>query len=68
MNVQLVESLVQQILALPVEEQDLFKEKLLVESSELASSALMRLAQRGQAFDFLNEEPDLYTLADGEPL
>lgn len=28
----------------------------------------MRLAQQGGAFDFLHDEPDLYTLKDGEPI
>lgn len=29
---------------------------------------LARIAERGGSFDFLAEEPDIYTLEDGEPL
>jgi hypothetical protein len=28
----------------------------------------MQLAMQGGAFDFLHDEPDLYTLEDGEPI
>jgi hypothetical protein len=35
---------------------------------ELSSSDLAALAQDGGAFDWLADEPDLYTIADGEPV
>ena len=29
---------------------------------------IMALADSGSSFDFLNNEPDLYTITDGEPI
>ena len=65
MNTKLVESLVQVILSLSAQERSLLEEKLFFDSS---SYDLMRLAQQGGAFDFLHDEPDLYTLKDGEAI
>ena len=36
--------------------------------SSPSTNELMVLAQSGGAFDFLNHEPDLYTINDGEPV
>ena len=36
--------------------------------SEPSTQELMHLADRGGAFDFLHDEPDLYTIEDGEPI
>lgn len=38
--------------------------KLHMESDEVPIVGLMRLAERGGAFDWLDEEPDLYTVDD----
>ena len=35
---------------------------------EVTSADLARLAERGGAFDWLAEEPDIYSALDGEPL
>ena len=37
-------------------------------SDDLTSTDLTALAQHGGSFDWLAEEPDLYTVEDGEPL
>jgi hypothetical protein len=34
----------------------------------LSAAELATLAERGGSFDWLANEPDLYTLADGEPV
>ena len=68
MNTKLVESLVQVILSLSAQERSLLEEKLFFDSSSPSSRDLMRLAQQGGAFDFLHDEPDLYSLKDGEPI
>lgn len=68
MNIKLVESLVQIIHSLSAEEQSLLEEKLFFDRSEPSSSELMNLALQGGAFDFLYDEPDLYSLDDGEPV
>ena len=33
-----------------------------------SAKELENLAQTGGAFDFLHDEPDIYTLEDGEPI
>ena len=68
MNTKLVDSIIQLIMTLPEEEQGLLKEKLLIETSVPSTTELMQLAQNGASLDFLYEEPDLYTLEDGEPI
>ncbi len=35
---------------------------------DLPATAIMALAQRGGAFDRLNDEPEIYTANDGEPV
>jgi hypothetical protein len=66
MNTQLVESLVKIIQALSTEDRSLLEERLFFDTSEFSTRELMQLTQRSQAFDFLQDEPDLYTLEDGE--
>ena len=66
MNTKLVESLAQIIFSLSKDEQILLKEKLFLELSEPSTDEIMQLAQTGKSLDFLNNEPDLYTLEDGE--
>jgi hypothetical protein len=68
MNTKLVESLLQAILSLSDEERSLLEEKLFFDSSEPSTSDLMLLAQTGGTFNFLENEPDIYSLDDGEPI
>jgi len=67
MNTQLVESLIQVINSLSVEERALLEEKLFVTPAPPSTAELINLAQCGGSFNFLHAEPDLYTLEDGEP-
>jgi hypothetical protein len=66
-NTKLVESLVAVIRALSQEERSLLESKLFGEISEPSTPEIMQLAEKGSSFDFLYNEPDLYTLEDGEP-
>jgi hypothetical protein len=68
MNTQLVDSLVQIIRSLGPDEQRLLEEKLFWDTSEPSTQELMQLAQQGGAFNFLHDEPDIYSLADGEAI
>jgi hypothetical protein len=68
MNTQLVESLVQIIRSLDPDEQKLLEEKLFWDTSEPSTEELMQLARQGGAFNFLHDEPDIYSLADGEAI
>jgi hypothetical protein len=67
-NFQLVESLVQAIRSLSSAEQALLERRLFDDLPEPSIQELMRLANQGGAFDFLHDEPNLYTLEDGEPV
>ncbi|MGA9381129.1 MAG: hypothetical protein WBV73_20395 [Phormidium sp.] len=68
MNTQLVESVVQVIMSLSQEERTLLEEKLFANLPYPANAELIQLAKSGGCFDFLNDEPDIYTLEDGEPI
>ena len=68
MNAKLVDSLVQIILSLPLEERLLLEKKLFLDTSEPSSQELMRLAESSDSFNFLYDEPDIYNLKDGEPV
>jgi hypothetical protein len=68
MNTKLVDSIVQIVLSLTKEEQALLTERLFYSLSEPSTRELAHLAQAGGAFKFLEDEPDLYTLTDGEPV
>ena len=68
MNTQLVDSLVQAIRSLSAEERAALEEKLFFEADEPTAGELVTLALSGGSFDFLADEPDLYSLEDGEPL
>ncbi|QSJ17901.1 hypothetical protein JYQ62_03295 [Nostoc sp. UHCC 0702] len=68
MNTKLVESLLQVILSLSNEERSLLEEKLFFDSSEPSIRDLIQLAQIGGSFKFLEDEPDIYTIEDGEPI
>ena len=67
-NIQLIESLVQVIRSLSTAEQALLEKKLFGDISYPSTTELMHLAESGGVFDFLHDEPDLYTLEDGEPV
>ena len=66
MNTELVESITQIIFSLSKDEQALLKEKLSLELSEPSTEEIMKLAQKGESLNFLHNEPDLYSLEDGE--
>ncbi|MBD2345191.1 hypothetical protein [Anabaena subtropica] len=66
MNTKLIESLVQVIFSLSEEERFLLEEKLFFNSSYPSTPEIMQVAQKSKVFDFLDNEPDLYTLEDGE--
>ena len=68
MNVKLVESLVNVIKSLDKEERDLLEKKLFLNTEEPSIKEIMELAQMGGSFDFLADEPDIYTLEDGEAI
>lgn len=68
MNTKLVEYLVQAILSLSSEQRALLESKLFWDGSDSTTPEIMKLAQSGGAFDFLKDEPDLYSLEDGEPV
>ncbi len=67
MNTKLVESLAQIIQSLSTKERLFLEEKLFSSIPYPSSIELEKLAQNGGVFDFLDNEPDLYTLDDGEP-
>lgn len=68
MNTKLVDSLVQIILSLSQEERTLLQKKLFFNESEPSTLELMQLSQIGNSFDFLLDEPNIYTSEDGEPV
>ena len=65
-NIQLVESLVEVIHSLSPAEQTLLQSKLFSDIPYPSTNELTELAAKGGAFDFLQDEPDIYTIADGE--
>lgn len=68
MNTQLVDSLVQAIRALSAEERAALEDKLFFMTDEPTTDELATLALKGGSFDFLADEPDLYSLEDGDPI
>jgi hypothetical protein len=68
MNTKLVDSLIQIINSLTKEERQILEEKLFLDLSEPSVKEIEKLAQKGGSFDFLYNEPELYTLEDGEPV
>ncbi|MFM7885487.1 MAG: hypothetical protein ACKPCM_02070 [Pseudanabaena sp.] len=67
-NIQLVENLVQVIRSLSWEERFLLEEKLFWEATEISSKEIAKIAILGDTFKFLETEPDIYTLEDGQPI
>lgn len=68
MNTLLVESLVKAIESLPQEERSALEEKLFFDTDYPSDTDLVNLALQTDSFNFLEEEPDLYTTQDGEPI
>ena len=68
MNTQLVESLVQIINSLSSAERNLLEQKLFSDIPYPSTLELTYLVEKGGAFDFLHDEPDIYTIEDGEPI
>ncbi|CCQ49162.1 hypothetical protein WH8501_06905 [Crocosphaera watsonii WH 8501] len=66
MNHKLVDSLITIIGSLSEEERKNFEEKLFFDNNQIRTQELINLAQKGNSFDFLADEPDIYTLEDGE--
>ncbi|CCQ69623.1 hypothetical protein CWATWH0402_2703 [Crocosphaera watsonii WH 0402] len=52
--------------SLSEEERKNFEEKLFFDNNQIRTQELINLAQKGNSFDFLADEPDIYTLEDGE--
>jgi len=67
-NTQLVKTLIQVIHTLSAAERNLLEEELFLDTSEPSTQEITNLAVFGGSFDFLQDEPELYTLEDGEPV
>ncbi|MDJ0659060.1 MAG: hypothetical protein QNJ42_06160 [Crocosphaera sp.] len=46
----------------------MIKEKLFLDTNQVTTQEMIDLTQKSNSFDFLNDEPDLYTLEDGEAI
>ncbi|MFP4009243.1 MAG: hypothetical protein ACLFV6_14755 [Spirulinaceae cyanobacterium] len=68
MNIKLIDSLITIIQSLSPEERELLEQKLFLELSYPSLEEVAALAESGGAFQFLESEPDLYTLEDGQNL
>ncbi|MGK7943493.1 MAG: hypothetical protein AB4058_03400 [Microcystaceae cyanobacterium] len=68
MNQKLVESLVTIVQSLSDEERQSFEQQLFFDDNLVSTQELMTLAEKSHSFDFLNDEPDLYSLEDGEAI
>ncbi len=68
MNTQLIDSIIQVIRSLSPEEQAVLAAKLCFDPAAPSTADVLTLALRGGSFDFLYNEPDLYSLDDGEPM
>ncbi|MCT7955412.1 hypothetical protein NG795_09100 [Laspinema sp. D3] len=68
MNTPLVNTLFQLIHSLSPEDRAALEEKLLFDTAYPFTPEAINLTLQSSSFDFLNEEPDLYTLEDGEPI
>jgi hypothetical protein len=67
-NTQMVESILQLIRSLPRAERNLLEQRLSEDLPELTTQELMQLSEKGGSFDFWHDEPEIYTLEDGEPI
>jgi len=68
MNTQLIDSLIKLIHSLSPEERAILEENLFFEDTYPSTSELITLALHNNSLNFLAEEPDLYTVDDGEPI
>lgn len=68
MNAQLVESIYNMIQSLPDEERSLLEEKLFTNLSYPSQTEINKLSAATNVYDFLNDEPDIYSLEDGEAI
>ncbi|MBO0349097.1 hypothetical protein J0895_08270 [Phormidium pseudopriestleyi FRX01] len=68
MNTPLVNALLQLIHSLSPEDRAALEEKQFFDNAYPSNPEAINLALHTNSFDFLNEEPDLYTLEDGEPI
>lgn len=68
MNIHLVELIVQVIRSLSPEKQAILEEKLFFGFAYPSPPDPIAMTLRGNSFEFLNDEPDLYSLDDGEPI
>jgi hypothetical protein len=62
MNQKLVDSLITIVRSLSEEERQIFEQKLFFDDQTVSTQDIMNLAQKGDSFNFLNEEPDIYNL------
>jgi hypothetical protein len=67
-NPQLTKNLLEVIRSLADEDRRWLLEQLGQDSADLSNQDLADLAQAGQAFDDLAQEPELYSFSDGEPV
>jgi hypothetical protein len=68
MNQKLIDSLITVIQSLTNEERQIFEQKLFFDDSLISTRDIVNLAEKSHSFDFLKDEPDIYTLEDGEPI
>ncbi len=68
MNQKLVNSLITIIQSLSEEERQMFEQKLFFDDNEIKTQDIMNLAEKSHSFDFLDDEPDIYTIDDGEAI
>jgi hypothetical protein len=68
MNTQLVESIYQVIQSLSDAERLLLEQKLFTDLPFPSQQEIIGLAEASNVFDFLIDEPDIYSLEDGEPV
>ncbi|WP_319420212.1 hypothetical protein [Pleurocapsa sp. FMAR1] len=66
MNTRLVEFVYQVIQSLSDEEKLLLEEKLYTDLPYPSQKEIVGLAETSNVFNFLNDEPDIYSLDDGE--
>jgi len=68
MNTQLIDSIIQVIRSLSPEEQAVLAAKLFFDPTAPSTPDMITLALQGGSFDFLHNEPDSYSLDNGEPV
>ncbi|MBF2057771.1 MAG: hypothetical protein IGQ45_11280 [Cyanobacterium sp. T60_A2020_053] len=68
MNQKLIDSLITVVQLLTNEERQIFEQKLFFDDSLISTRDIVNLAEKSHSFDFLKDEPDIYTLEDGEPI